>query len=750
MPLTITIALYFAAAVAVAFNLRRSRVPTVIASVPFAAQLIVVMWLAVTTPGPDSVTFSWVPSLGLTFDIVTSPLTLLLVGVVAGIGLLIVVYSSTYFTESRRRNRFLAFLTLFTGGMVGLVASGDLFGLFVFWEVTTVASFLLIGFDTERAAARAAATQAVLVTTGGGLALLAGIVIIRLETQTTSLAELAANPPTGTAASVALVLVLLGAFTKSAQVPFHFWLPGAMAAPTPASAFLHSASMVKAGVILLIFFEPVFGTESLWELAVTGVGLVTMAVGALSAIRQVDAKLLLAHGTVSQLGFMVALVGLGFTGAAVAVLVAHAVFKSGLFLVVGAVDQATGTRDIRELSGVGRAHRVLASAGAAVAMSMAGVPPMLGFVTKEAAFDQLWGSEDWTALIVVVAASTVTVAYTIRFWVGLFGTKPARGANRSKPIARGMLIGPVILGVISVALGTAPWLLGDVLASTDLNPVKLVLWPGLKPALGLSAGALAAGYALYVAIGRPDHGLPRVPSIAQRAYESTMDALAATATRVTGVVQNGSLPVYIAVIAASVVAVPLVVWVSTWDTALDLKLFNSPAEVALALVMIAGAITATRVQRRLAGVLMLGVVGYSMTGLFVLFGAPDLALTQLLVETLTVAMFVFVLIKLPRRFGDDPESLSKRTRVVVSVFVGGFVSIAALITASIPRTSDVSDDYLEGSVDAGGENVVNVILTNYRALDTLGEIAVLAAAAIGISILVTAPRRRRAADEAGA
>ena len=313
-------------------------------------------------------------------------------------------------------------MSLFSAGMVGVVASDELLGLFVFWEITTVASYLLIGFDDEKAEARASALQAVLVTTAGGLAMLGGFVLMAMVSGTTRISAIVADPPSGTMVSVALVLIFLGAFTKSAQFPFHFWLPGAMAAPTPASAYLHSATMVKAGIVLLLLLAPGFSTTSLWLWAVTATGLITMALGAFTAFRQRDLKLLLAYGTVSQLGFMTALIGLGFTAAALAVLVAHSLFKAALFLVVGIVDKATGTRQIGELSGVGTRMPVVAVAGAIAAGSMAGLPPLLGFVTKEAAFDTLIGSETWLPLAVIALSSALTVAYAGRWWFGAFGS----------------------------------------------------------------------------------------------------------------------------------------------------------------------------------------------------------------------------------------------------------------------------------------------------------------------------------------
>jgi multicomponent Na+:H+ antiporter subunit A len=602
---------------------------------------------------------------------------------VAGAGLVIAGYSLAYFADRAKRAKFLALMALFSGGMAGIVASDDLLGLFLFWEVTTVASYLLIGFNDEEAAARSSALQAILVTTAGGLAMLGGFVLLILESGTSTISAIVVDPPSSVPTTVALVLIFLGAFTKSAQFPFHFWLPGAMAAPTPASAFLHSATMVKAGIVLLVFLAPGFAGEPVWTWTVTSVGLVTMLVGAVGALRRHDLKLLLAHGTVSQLGFMVALIGLDLVGAALAVLVGHAVFKAALFLIVGAIDSATGTRDIRRLSGVGRRLPLLAAAGAVSALSMAGIPPVLGFVTKEAALDTLVATDNWTGLIVIAIASVLTVSYSARFWFGAFTGTVEDEEVAVRPIPAGLVFAPVVLAVLTAGLGLMPAPIQSAVAAASGVKLKLVLWPGFTTALGISAAIVFAG-----------------------------------------------------------LAVPTVAWITGVRDGVSLQLTNGPAEVALVVVIGAGAVAAASAQRRMAAALLLGVVGYAVSGIYVVFGAPDLALTQVLVETLTIALFALVLVRLPRRFGADPMSLLRRSRLAISVFVGVFVTGAAVLASSVEHDRTIADSYVELAPAAGGNNVVNVVLTNFRAIDTLGEITVLAAAAVGISVLVRTARRR--------
>ncbi len=742
MLLLLAIASFFVVAAlvgAAGVRLRSWLVP--LAVTPFGFQLV---YVAVEAVSLDArvVSVEWLPALGIELGFRVDALTLLLTTVVSAVGLLIVVYSASYMSDPASRARFMALLVFFSGAMAGVVAADDLYGLFVFWEATTVASYLLIGFADERAEARSAALQALLVTTLGALAMLGGFVLLAMEAGTTSISAIVAAPPSGGVVTVALLLVFAGAFTKSAQFPFHFWLPGAMAAPTPASAYLHSATMVKAGIVLLLLLAPGFSDEPVWAITVTGVGLITMALGAVQAMRQHDLKLLLAHGTVSQLGFITALLGAGLTGIALAVLVAHTAFKAALFLVVGIVDTSNGTRDIRRLSGFGRRSPGLAAVAALAAASMAGLPPLAGFVTKEAAFDRLIVDGSWMELAVIALASAVTVAYTARFWWGAFGgaQDQVEGARRVDP---GLLIPPALLAAVSVGFGLVPGPLGEAIESATGDAPKLLLWPGWKPALLVSAAAIGLGAALYF-VGRrirlPIPGL-RVPS-AERVYDAAVRGLNRSADGTTGLLQNGSLPVYLAVIVASVLAVPGIVWLTTGDVDPTWVLANGSAEVVLAGVAITAAVASVRVQRRMAAALLLGAVGFAVAGIFVTFGAPDLALTQLLVETFTVALFAFVLAKLPRRFGPDPRSLSRRLRLAVAVIAGTVVTGAALAATTVTPDRSVAEFYVDNAVAAGGRNVVNVILTDFRALDTLGEITVLGAAAIGVGALVGTHRRR--------
>jgi multicomponent Na+:H+ antiporter subunit A len=696
---------------------------------------------------------SWVSQLDLSLSLRVDGYALLFMLVVAGAGLPIFIYSHRYFSASRRVTVFAATMTLFAGSMIGLVASDHLLALFVFWELTTITSYLLIGFDDEKAAARSAALHAALVTGGGGLAMLGGIVILAGESGTYMISEIVANPPSGSAAvSVAWGLILLGAITKSAQFPFHAWLPGAMAAPTPASAFLHSATMVKAGIFLVGRLGVAATTSTdWWQPAVLTIGLITMVLGGWRALRQHDMKLLLAFGTVSQLGFIFLLVGSGipelmFGG--IAILVGHTLFKATLFLVVGAIDHETGTRDIRKLSGLSRSMRPLFLVATGAAISMAAVPLTLGFAAKEAAFDGLVGQGvAWVAAAAI--ASVLTVAYTGRFLIGAFGshdpvTEPVFGS----PLRLGspLLWAPGVLATVSVVFGLIPTALFPLVdsASKAVSGVakagKLVVWPGLVPALGWSAASLTIGGLLVWraelvarvtdAVGRLAERLPT----ADNTYRRSIPALLRFADRSSSLLQSGSLPAYLAIILLVAVTAPTVAAFAN-SPSFAVPVGGSLLEWMIGLLVIGFAISLVFVRRRFAVVILLGGVGYGVAAIYSVLGGPDLTLTQLLVETLAIALFAFVLRRLPATFA--APATARLARLGVAIVVGVFVFGAGLMVNGARSATTVSERFLTEAVpEAAGSNVVNVILVDFRAFDTLGEIAVLVAATLGVAGLV--------------
>jgi multicomponent Na+:H+ antiporter subunit A len=758
------LALHLALALAAPALGRRlgARVFWVVALAPLCTAVWAGTRAAVVLDG-DEVTSraTWVPGLDLALDLRLDALSLLLVTLVAGVGTLVFVYCASYFSSSDPGvGRFAAVLTGFAGAMLGLVLADDVLLLYVFWELTSVTSFLLIGYSDEEEESRRAAVQALLVTTFGGLVMLLGLIVLAIEAGTYRLSEILADPPSGTATSVAVVLVLVGAFTKSAQVPFHPWLPAAMAAPTPVSAYLHAAAMVKAGVYLVARLAPAFATVPVWRPLVVVVGLATMIVGGWRALRQTDLKRLLAFGTVSQLGFLFVLVGAGTREAALAgatVLLAHGLFKACLFLTVGVIDHETGSRDVRVLSGLYRTMPVLFVSATVAAASMAAVPPLFGFIAKEAAYEAFIHGSGWdlATLAGLFAGSVLTGAYSARFVWGAFATKPGVEVTRPHSLPSALFLAPVaLLAVLTVLLGLVPSLADPLVQqyagayADEPEPYHLALWHGPSAALLLSAMTLGAAAFLFLGrervreLQRAVHRvLGRVD--ADRGYDRTVRGVDRVALHSTALVQTGSLPVYLGMVLLTLVALPGVALVAGTRLTADLRAWDTPLQVLVGVVIAAAAIATARAHRRFTAVLYLGAVGYGIAVMFVLQGGPDLALTQFLVETLTLVVFVFVLRRLPATFSRRPLRSSRIVRLVISLAVGVFVTSAVLVSAQAREAEPVSQAYLDRSLpDGHGRNVVNVILVDFRGFDTLGEITVLVVAAMGIATLVLAGRRR--------
>ena len=743
------------------------------------APLATVIWAAARASAvidgePVTESFAWVEQLGITIDLRLDAFALVMVALVSGIGLLICVYSLGYFSHDKPGlARLAGVLTLFAGAMLGVVLSDQLIALFIFWELTSVTSYLLIGNDDTNPRARAAALQAIFITGAGGLAMLAGLIIIGQAGGTYRISELLVDPPSGAVVNAGLVLVLIGAFTKSAQAPFSSWLPAAMVAPTPVSAYLHSATMVKAGVYLVARLAPMFALAGSWRALVLIVGATTMLVGGLRALRQHDLKLLLAYGTVSQLGFMMLLFGVGdyhIAEAGIVLILAHGAFKAALFMVVGIVDHETGTRDIRELHGFSSVPgwRVVKVVAVISAASMAGLPPLFGFIAKEKALDGYVEYGDFAggtaALVVIVLASILTFAYSARFVLGIFGSFGERDrtvVSLEAHAPSAVFVGPsVVLSIATVLFGIAPVLVDGLIeaATTTLypgsEPKPVELFAGFNTALLLSAVIIACGIALTVLRApvadlqsRASHGLRAVPSTEQ-GFLAVLRSISVVSTRVTATVQNGSLPIYLAVIMLTVTIVPLAAFASELD---QLPQFvETPAHLALVAIMVAAGLGACIVRHRIAAALMLGAVGYAMAGLYVAQGAPDLALTQFSIETLSTVLFVLVLRFLPRSWRHRAPAIAAPMRIAVAGAIGVAVFVFALSASNARSDVDepsMSEVMIENSLPKGkGANVVNVILVDFRGWDTMGEITVLLVAAIGAVSLARPGRRRDDSD----
>ncbi|EOM76527.1 DUF4040 family protein [Rhodococcus rhodnii] len=692
----------------------------------------------------------WIPALGIDFAFRLDGTALLFLALVLGVGALILAYSSGYFGGGRHGGFFLL-MTLFAAAMFGLVLADDIVLLFVFWEFTTICSFFLIGRSGAKASGPAVRTF--LLTGAGGLSLLAAVVTMWVFTGTTTLSEILVDPiwTENTAFSVTVaVLIILAAFTKSAQFPFHYWLPDAMAAATPVSAYLHAAAMVKAGIYLLMRFSPALGSNVVWQSVLVSVGLITAVIGAVFALQRHDLKELLAYSTVSQLGFLVAVIGIGTPTALAAAglhTLAHALFKATLFMLVGVFDREVGSRDIRELTGLWRVMPITAVLAGLSAASMAGIPPLLGFVSKENLFGAFLGAPGpaFTGPLVgavAVAAAVLTFAYSFRIVYGAFGgpTEQRRLHDPSLsfrvPAMLASLAG-LILGLRSDWL--AP-LIDRIAVDTRgaAGDVHLTLWYGFTPALWMSVVTITLGLVAFSLRGPIDRALQRTlfPVRGVDVFESIYNSVIAFGRRIGDPTRSLSPSRHL--------AAPLVVLVVLAAAALlrgvDVPDFPAPVTdpidwllLVLIGVGVLGVVTATS---RLAALALLGIVGFSVALVFFVLGAPDVGLTQLLVEVLTVVVAVLVLRRLPARF-TKPTRTRKAVALTVALLSGAAAFVGTYLLTGRRERSPAAEYYVaDTEVTTGATNIVNSILVDFRVLDTLGELTVLGVAGFAIVALL--------------
>ena len=706
----------------------------------------------------------WVPSLGVSFSFYLDGLSLLFALIVSGIGALVVIYAGGYLAGNPYLGRFYAIILLFMTAMLGLVLAGNLLTLFVFWELTSITSYLLIGFKHQYEASRAAAWQALLVTGAGGLALMAGLLLLGQAGGSYELAVLLERGDAVRSSALylpALLLILAGAFTMSSLFPFYFWVPGAMQAPAPVSAYLHSATMVKAGIYMLTRLSPVLGGTPEWQYVVTLFGVVTMGFGAVVSLMQVDLKRILAFSTVSTLGALTLLVGLDTTlsmKAAMVLLLVHSLYKGALFLTAGNIEHESDTRDIRLLGGLIRYMPVTTASVGLAAFSMAGFPPLLGFIGKELLYEaKLQAPQSGLFILVVGVLSNVFLVAV----AGVLSVRPLfrrkfeapRTPREAPPV---MWIGPFVLAGLGLATGLFPEPLADCVigpavsaARAQPTEVKLALWHGLNPVLALSVATVLCGVGLYFARRQVRRAAERLAWVSafspERGYDLALNGLVGLARWQTRRLQSGYLRMYLLIVLAITVGLSLY----TLFTRMDLAAFAAGFvtslssgetvylhEVAVALAIVAGVLAAVRSRSRLGAVAALGVVGYGMALLYIFFGALDLAMTQFTIETLTVILLVLVLYRLPKF-----ARLSGRTARIrdtgVALLAGGLMAALVLVVTSAPLRSALSPFFIENSVAlAKGRNIVNVILVDFRGIDTMGEITVLGVAAIGVYALL--------------
>ncbi len=697
----------------------------------------------------------WVPTIDISLSFNVDGLSLLFAMIISGVGALVIIYAGGYMAHDEFIGRFYVYILMFMASMLGVVLSDNVVTIFIFWELTSVSSYMLIGYYHEKLESRTAALQALLVTGVGGLALLAGLVLMALVGGSWEISELLQRRDVISGSEFyipILLLVLAAAFTKSAQFPFHFWLPNAMAAPAPVSTYLHSATMVKAGIYLMARMSPALAGTAAWTYIVTTFGAITMLLAAHIAWQQTDLKRILAYSTVSALGILTMLLGEGSHAAveaAIVFLVVHSLYKGTLFMVAGTVDHETGTRFIDKLGGLRKVMPISVAAAILAGLSMSGVPPFFGFVGKELIYGATVETELSAIVLTVFGfltnALTITAAVMV-VWKPFFGSfvETPKHAHEG-PFS--MWLGPVILGSLGLLLGLFSPFFGEYFVNPTAYAIihkdahaHLALWHGFNPILILSGLTIVAGVLVYwkrellQRLAAPANVISKWGP--EQIYFWLFDGTLAFGRWQTRVLQSGYLRNYLLIIIFTTVGFSLyalfrqgVFITNVIFRPLDVRIY----ELVLMVLIVGAAFMIVRSKSRLAAVAALGVVGYAVALLFVLFGAPDLAMTQFSIETLSVILLVLVLYKLPRFITFTRSTSSHITEIVAATVGGGFMALLVLLVTALPAQSRLAPYFAETSYDlAHGHNVVNVILVDFRGFDTMGEITVLGIAAIGV------------------
>lgn len=731
-----------------------------------AAALALLLFLSPTVFSSGAVTarLEWIPGLGLSFSLFLDTLGLLFAGFILGIGLLVIIYARFYLAANDPMGRFYVFLLLFQGAMLGVALSDNILLLLIFWELTSLSSFLLIGFWNDRAEARRGARMALVVTGSGGLALIAGLLIVghivgsyELTTilRSGDLIRVSPHYP------LALILILIGCFTKSAQFPFHFWLPHAMSAPTPVSAYLHSATMVKAGIFLLARLWPVLAGTDLWFYLVATTGLVTMLIGAAIALFKHDLKAILAYSTVSHLGLLTMLFGFGTPMAAVAGVfhfLNHAIFKAALFMNAGIVDHETGTRDARMLGGLATLMPITATLGLFAAASMAGIPPLNGFLSKEMMLEEaahtVWGGASWLVPVIATLAATLSVAYSLRYAVHVFlGRQRSETPRPPHDPSPGLWVPPALLIIAAIIIGLFPmattgplvWAATGAVIGAAPPAFTLKLWHGPTPALAMSGIAIVAGIMVLRQFTLLSSLWERFPlPAAEKLFGRIIAVLVDSSRAITLAVHNESLQRYLAVLFATAVLLGVEgLMVGGYAPGDRQTLAASPVAVVGWVALVAATLAVVRAHRqRYLALVFISVIGLVVALGFIYLSAPDLALTQISVEVVTILLLLLALNLLPKA----PDRLGRtalRTRDAMLGITGGACAgfAAWAIMTRTPNNPISAYHWANSYSGGGGTNVVNVTLVDFRALDTFGEIIVLGIAALAIfALLQTATR----------
>lgn len=709
-------------------------------------------------------TYNWIPSFGVNLSFKLDGLSLLFSLMISGIGTLVFTYTANYLKGHEYLDRFYGYLSLFMAAMLGLVLSDNLISLFVFWELTSISSFYLIGFNNTSEASRKSALTALGITGIGGLFLLAGALLLGSITETYSIAEMLNERELIQQHDlyVWVIIFMFGAaFTKSAQFPFHFWLPGAMKAPTPVSTYLHSATMVKAGVYLLLRFSPTLGNNELWNTTLIIVGAVTMLYTAFHLIFRTDLKGILAYSTIAALGILVFLIGLGTQEALVAALVfivVHALYKASLFLITGIIDHETGTRDITKLAGLRKVLFPVAIAGFIAAVISGGIPPSIGFVGKDLIYEATLAMPSNAMVLTIIAIVTNILLFYAGFVVGVkpfMGKLPKAFAKVHLPSPL-LWVPPLLMVSAGMVFGIFPSLIEAAFIDNAISHLvienesfHLKLWHGFNTVLGLSAVTMVVGIVLYVVVS-PSHSLETAIGKIEAASPKSIllfltNGFQDFSLLWTGFFQNGYLRHYVATIVGFLVIALSFIIFSNFNLSLDLSVFSKLTiyEIAIVLMMLGAVVFTVFTNSRLAAVASMGVVGFAFCLLFLFYSAPDLAMTQFSVDTLTVILFVLVLYKLPK-YLHLSKNVLRLEHGVLSIAFGSLISILVLKVLQEEKSTEISSFYAENSyLLAKGKNVVNVILVDFRGVDTLVEISVLIVAALGVFSLLKLRIRTR-------
>ncbi|MDX8346190.1 Na+/H+ antiporter subunit A [Rossellomorea sp. YZS02] len=751
-------------------------------------------FISITKAG-DTVkeTLEWMPSFGINFIAYVDGLGLLFAMLITGIGSLVVLYSIYYLDKKKEQlHNFYVYLMMFMGAMLGVVLSDNLIVLYMFWEFTSISSFLLIGYWYHRERSRYGAQKSMLITVFGGLSMLGGFLLLYLMGGTFSIRELVMQADqlmTQALFLPALLLVLLGAFTKSAQFPFHIWLPDAMEAPTPVSAYLHSATMVKAGIYLVARLSPVFAESSVWLWLVGGVGIFTLFWGSFNAVKQTDLKGILAFSTVSQLGLIMSLLGVGAaalhnteldtniymvaTLAAVFHLINHATFKGSLFMVVGIVDHETGTRDIRKLGGLMNFMPITFTIAIIGAFSMAGLPPFNGFLSKEMFFTgmvrvlemDIFNLDTFGMIFPLLAwvGSVFTFIYSMILVFKTFTGKhqPEKLEKKPHEAPLGMLISPIILASLVIIFGFFPNILSERIIAPAVAAITpsliqeghavethISFWHGFTPELFMTLGVILFGILLYLLLPSWKKVYSWIPErmTLNSFYDGGLIRSERGAKNFTSGYMTGFIRTYLVYIFSFLIAISLFALWFKGAFAINTKELAPVGvyEIAIALLLVISSVTILFAKSRLTSIISLGAAGYTVSLFFVLFRAPDLALTQLVIETVSVALFLLCFYHLPQLSRHEERMRFKLGNALISIGVGVVVTLFAISSYSSKMFESISKYYIENTHDkAGGENMVNVILVDFRGFDTMFEICVLAIAALGIFSMIKLRLTRR-------